>query len=485
MMTAERAIDFARTDSNAVSWATLIAFFCCGVQGTGVVLLADILPSFTVKLVAPYFIHHVTYGSLQLVASSSHLTTRLFGVVLASLSSGLGELSFLMLTSFFHPAVVGAWSSGTGGAGVSGSVAFLALTTWAGFSTPTALRMVSVLPPFMMLFYAWYLRSAVTAQHQSRAVQWLKAAVLDSNSLLRRLGLVRFARGPSQRYDRYQRLDGHDSLEDSADMPSTRVVEPPHTTAAYAALPGESVDVTLHALQSPTLSLRSLSLELNCNRGSYQPLEDGDEGKQQLHARFARIPKIAIHDMTLAQRFAVVRPLLSVYIMPLLVVYWVEYTINQGISPTLLFPIPSPRPPLYPITQLKDHYVYYQALYQVGVFISRSSVHWFPIRRLWYPSLLQVGVLGLVLTQALWMWIPSVWLVFSVVLFEGLLGATYVNTFYNIRNDVPLLYREFALGVTGVGDSIGITLAGLTALWLEPSLCRWQQANGIDLCTLV
>ncbi|KAJ1972411.1 battenin CLN3 protein, partial [Dimargaris verticillata] len=347
--------------------------------------------------------------------------------------------------------VVAAWSSGTGGAGVGGSVAFLALTTWAGFSTPTALRVVSVLPPFLVLFYARYLHPAVADHRQPGAAQWLKSTVFDNTSLLRRLGLTRLVGGSMQRYDRYQRLEGQDPLDANVETLSTLGIEPSYPTTTYAALPGESVDVTLLGVQSPTLSPRSLTPVLNSNHSPYPRGDDeADESKQQLYARFASIPKVAIHDMTLAQRLAVVRPLLSVYIMPLLMVYWAEYTINQGISPTLLFPIPNPRPPLYPITQLKDHYVYYQALYQVGVFVSRSSVHWFPIKRLWYPSLLQVGVLGLVLTQAVWMWLPSVWLVFIIVLFEGLLGgATYVNTFYNIRNDVPLLYREFALGVTG------------------------------------
>ena len=69
---------------------------------------------------------------------------RLVGVALASLSSGLGELTFLMLSSFYRLQMVSAWSSGTGGAGLLGSLLFLALTSWAGLTLTRTLAVVSV-----------------------------------------------------------------------------------------------------------------------------------------------------------------------------------------------------------------------------------------------------------------------------------------------------------------------------------------------------
>jgi hypothetical protein len=75
----------------------------------GVVLLADVIPSFGTKLIAPYFIHVVPYSTriltfvslsavgMLLVAltpdytEGGSISTKLAGIVLASLSSGGGE----------------------------------------------------------------------------------------------------------------------------------------------------------------------------------------------------------------------------------------------------------------------------------------------------------------------------------------------------------------------------------------------------------
>ncbi len=51
---------------------------------------------------------------------------------------------------------------------------------------------------------------------------------------------------------------------------------------------------------------------------------------------------------------------------PLLLVYIAEYTINQGVAPTLLFPLPQT-----PFKHYRAFYPTYNAIYQVGVFISR------------------------------------------------------------------------------------------------------------------
>ena len=188
--------------------------------------------------------------------------------------------------------------------------------------------------------------------------------------------------------------------------------------------------------------------------------------------------KLAPEKMTVRERIALIRPLVLPYMLPLFFVFWAEYTINQGISPVLLFPLEGT-----PFGSLRDHYIYYQCLYQLGVFVSRSSVEWFPIRQVWAPSVLQVVTMLLVLMQALYSYIPSVWILFLVIFWEGLLGgATYVNAFYNIARNVDPAYREFSMGVTAVADTLGITVAGLTSFALTPALCAWQVETGTDLC---
>ncbi|CAI2299395.1 unnamed protein product [Caenorhabditis sp. 36 PRJEB53466] len=112
----------------------------CHVMSTGSVLLADIIPAFVIKISAPLFIHRVPFGirhllvvflqaaSFLIVGISESTFFALFGVILASFGSGLGEITYLALTSNYPSSVVASWSSGTGGAGLIGASAYALLT---------------------------------------------------------------------------------------------------------------------------------------------------------------------------------------------------------------------------------------------------------------------------------------------------------------------------------------------------------------------
>jgi battenin len=104
--------------------------------------------------------------------------------------------------------------------------------------------------------------------------------------------------------------------------------------------------------------------------------------------------------------------------LPLLLVYIAEYTINQGVATTLLFPLTST-----PFQKYRDFYPTYNAIYQVGVFISRSSTPFFRIHHLYLPSFLQVANLAILTMHALFNFIPNVYIVFLVIFWEGLLGG--------------------------------------------------------------
>jgi battenin len=169
--------------------------------------------------------------------------------------------------------------------------------------------------------------------------------------------------------------------------------------------------------------------------------------------------------------------------LPLLLVYIAEYTINQGVAPTLLFPISSSSPHNPPFRAYREFYPFYNLLYQLGVFISRSSTPFIRIHNLYLPSFLQMGNLVILISQSIWDWIPTVYLVFIVVFWEGLLGgAVYVNTFAEIMDHVPESDREFSLGATSVSDSGGICVAGFVGMLLEPALCGWNVRHGRTMC---
>uniref|UniRef100_A0A8C7QFI8 Battenin n=1 Tax=Oncorhynchus mykiss TaxID=8022 RepID=A0A8C7QFI8_ONCMY len=106
----------------------------CSPVSTAAVLLADILPTLMIKFSFPFFVHNLPYGTVYLL-----------GVIFASVSAGLGELSFLSLTVFFSRDVLGGWGSGTGGAGVAGALLYSGLTQ-AGLSPRNTLLIMLVVP---------------------------------------------------------------------------------------------------------------------------------------------------------------------------------------------------------------------------------------------------------------------------------------------------------------------------------------------------
>lgn len=137
----------------------------------GLVLLADVIPSFITKLCAPYFIHKIPYGT-RIVAfcavsacgmlvialtpalqDSGTIAIKMCGVMLASLSSGGGELSFLGLTHYYGHFALASWGSGTGGAGLIGAGAYAIATTTLEISPRTSLLAFSFLPVIMLVSF--------------------------------------------------------------------------------------------------------------------------------------------------------------------------------------------------------------------------------------------------------------------------------------------------------------------------------------------
>jgi battenin len=166
------------------------------------------------------------------------------------------------------------------------------------------------------------------------------------------------------------------------------------------------------------------------------------------------------------------------YMLPLFLVYVAEYTINQGVAPTLLFPLDKS-----PFKHFRAFYPTYGAIYQLGVFISRSSLPFLRIRTLYVPSILQVINLAALIAQAMTFYLPNVWFVFAIIFWEGLLGGlVYVSTYAAVREELPEDEREFSLGAVTVSDSAGIFVAGLLGVVLERGLCEWQLSHGRDWC---
>jgi len=151
---------------------------------------------------------------------------------------------------------------------------------------------------------------------------------------------------------------------------------------------------------------------------------------------------------------------------PLAIVYFGEYLINQSVSPVLLFPEDT--------TFRGKEYVYYQALYQIGVFISRSSVNLLPIKNVYLlqlPAVFQIINALLLSIDAALNFIPTIWVIFAVILWEGLMGGSiYVNTFYLISQRFTGKDKEFCLGATSMSYGLSITICAIVGIFYTPFL---------------
>ncbi len=209
----------------------------------GVVLLADVLPSFLTKLLAPYFIHAIPYPirvliivslsicGMLLIAftptsiDSSTISTKMAGVILASLASGGGELSFLSLTHYYGHFSLAAWASGTGGAGLVGAGAYVIATTSLGFSTRKSLLAFSLLPVIMLFsFFVVLPRGPLRAASRNYGVMSEGSLSSDREGLLPSAG---------ESSDVSPTLNDNESLLDSSEPSVLKRAEEPSLRAAW------------------------------------------------------------------------------------------------------------------------------------------------------------------------------------------------------------------------------------------------------------
>ncbi|XP_028842641.1 battenin [Denticeps clupeoides] len=351
----------------------------CNPVSTAAVLLADILPTVLIKISAPFFIHKVPYGlrvlvcvasaavSFLLVSFSGSVWMSLMGVVFASVSSGLGELSFLSIMVFFSWHVLNGWGFGTGAAGVGGALLY-SLFTQVGLSPQVTLLTMLVFPVVMALSYFL-------------------------------------------------------CLEFPTSFPQFR----------------EGGGLSAGSERQPLM---------------IEDVEE-EEGPGQ-EPKYSGV-------LTFKEKLLVLKELLR-FIVPLGLVYFAEYFINQGLLELLYFPDF--------FLSHAEQYRWYQVLYQVGVLVSRSSLCCIKIRKIWLLVCLQVANAVLLFLSVYWQLLPSAWAVFAIVSYEGLLGgAAYINTFHLIHEEMGDRQKEFAMAAASVGDSLGIALSAAAAFPVHRYFC--------------
>lgn len=157
------------------------------------------------------------------------------------------------------------------------------------------------------------------------------------------------------------------------------------------------------------------------------------------------------------------------YMLPLSLVYFAEYTINQGVLGTLtVFRDAKSH-------QVESTYRGLQFAYQIAVFVSRSSIHLIKLPVLWPLPVLQLVNLVILTLSSLFVWLPNLSVAYIIVVWEGLLGGlTYVNAFYRLRKETPPYLREWALSTTTIGDAAGVSLAAFVSVWLESAIMSFR-----------
>ncbi|GLB39925.1 putative CLN3 protein [Lyophyllum shimeji] len=404
----------------------------------GIIAFCNIAPALVAKIGWPYLlkgrIRYVkrliaccllsTFGMI-VVAAFDSLLMRLLGISFASFSSGLGELTFLQLsTTYAPPAVagrsVGYFASGTGAAGLVGAFIWWEVRS---LGVRVGVGLSSVMPLIIPLTYFFLLPN--------------KSAFLS--------GL---------------------------------------TPALY----------------------EEVSSPISNSAIPYTPLPATEDESGEEEGSLPSGPKRGVA-LSASDKWRLVKPLLLKYMLPLFCVYMFEYTINQGIAPTLLYPLPSSDD--YPllgriIHSVRDYYPLWQLVYQTTVFLSRSSVSLglppLPQRLLPLPAIIQLGILIVLAIESAVGLFPdetigaSIMTVFLLISLEGICGGlAYVNVFYRVNQEEPdprsahdieraRQEKEFKIGSIGFSDSSGILFASLLAVPTELSLCKAQSQRGKTLC---
>ncbi|XKL69286.1 hypothetical protein PGB90_007055 [Kerria lacca] len=333
----------------------------CNELSTGVILLANIVPSLIVKIVSPFLplwmnirlsITVITAAiGFILVGMSNTLTLTIIGVACTAFSSGIGESSLLSFTVFYKDkSIVSAWSSGTGGAGFFGSMTYAGLLA-IGISPSMTLYILLIIPLSMAISFWLILENPLKNQSQ------------------------------------------------------------------------EAIERKVSSPELPTkINEESFMLKIN------------------------KIPS--------ALKYAV----------PLFLVYYFEYVINQGLAELSILD--------NSFIDRKTQYRWYQVCYQIGVFISRSSIQIIQIKKLWIIAFLQGLNLIFFLFQAIYIVVNNVWIIFAIIICEGILGGFgYINTYYKIQVEEEPENREVVTGFTMIAETFGITLSGVTAIPLHNKIC--------------
>lgn len=349
---------------------------------TSAVISCIMGPYVLITFVCPYFVQKIPYlpriivvfvlyevGLFSLVYVR-RVGAKLLAVCLVSLAFGVGEMSSITMTSFYHQVVVGVFSAGTGVGFIAAPLYYTAMTTWFCVSSETTTLTVAGLVVVYLIFYFLMER-----KHSDSSSQY-----------------------------------------------------------------------------SGTAEFKSIQ---------YQELDQGSNTD-------SRYPPLITREAKLQAIKQILPPIICV------VISWLsEFLVMQAVITTYAFPN-SPFPP-------RDHYQYYITLFLMGEFIGRSYlgvvalikeelISRLIVRRLWLLTIIEVCILVFCLFAAWYRFVPDVTVLLVISFFAGLIiGIMYANVLQLFTESYEFPLREFVLGFVAVATGMGILIAGLLGLVVEPA----------------
>ncbi|CAL6018977.1 CLN3_protein [Hexamita inflata] len=365
-----------------------------GKAPTSTVLFCDVLPSFLVKLTFPFVAERIPYiwkvlmitifGLIGFTCASfsmANIGVGLFGVVINSLSGGLGEVTFFAYSSKFSRSTVSAWSIGTGLAGISASGFYAILSDIYKVPYQTIIYMFCWIPLIM-----------------------LEAYIVSSSKI-----------SPGQKIS-----------DESLD---------------------EQYLTELESFVTKQLNESSIISD----EFKYHQISNNEN--IVLKEKYRKIDFVA-KIKSLKE--------IGIFIFSLFMVYVSEYLINHSVNPVIDF-----------ASHSDQYYTFANFAYQIGMFITRSSMPVFRIQSylVIVPSIIQFAFLILFSFQAIYQFITNYWIMLTLCLFEGFWGGlTYVSALYWISKKSSHHNREFRMGIASLFDTSGVLLASIIGLWYEPWL---------------
>ena len=429
----------------------------------GLIFLCSVFPSACIKASGPYWYHLFSYRVRVILCSimmaisfvtvavgreNSDMALELLGVSIGSAQSGMGEASFLALSSYFSPSstALNGWSSGTGFAGIFGYgwVIFFQIALGMTFSE-TLYIACGVLPLSFSIIFEFILGSPRPE---------------EGVAVLTKLG------GSSGDDIRGTHDGDYGDDDDPSALAVSRSPMLSPTLEAAGAPTGTDAVCSLSDVEDirdafPSNERRGTT-DVNVHRGIgiVNGGVDGAGGTKEA------VMTATTATMTALERFKHTLALWP-YMVPLAVVYFAEYAMQAGVWASMGFPVSSQ-------AARKEWYQFSNWVYQAGVLIARSSGFlWTPTRgRLWVMPMVQVVLFTFFTLNAFYMlWYD--WSLLVLCFLVGLQGgAVYVGGFTLISREVDSKLREFSLSAASLADSFGIVVGDISAIFIQRALYK-------------